>query len=123
MILQYVYVLSCQLFCMCVYVCLFVFIFPIFYLEYGGPPDPLHGNVPYAMVRKEAKVGLTYKILNTKIYFMVIVRKCIYFICQLYSTEGNNIIHNISYASTLELVHLQVFHIPVCVCVCVCYMI
>ena len=98
MILQYVYVLSCQFFCMCVYVCLFVFIFPIFYLEYGGPPDPLHGNVPYAMVRKEAKVGLTYKILNTKINFMVIVRKCIYFICQLYSTEGNNIIHNISYA-------------------------
>ena len=25
--------------------------------EYGGPPDPLHGMAPYAMVRKEAKVG------------------------------------------------------------------
>lgn len=25
-------------------------------VEYNGPPDPLHGNIPYLAVRKTAKV-------------------------------------------------------------------
>ncbi|XP_041363764.1 AP-4 complex accessory subunit Tepsin-like [Gigantopelta aegis] len=34
--------------------------------KFGGPPDPLHGNVPYAMVRKEAQ-GICEKLFNVEV--------------------------------------------------------
>ena len=45
--------------------------------EYSGPPDPLHGNTPYVMVRKNAQVchfsSLLYtqhqKLSTTQTYF------------------------------------------------------
>ena len=30
--------------------------------EYSGPPDPLHGNTPYVMVRKNAQVLLLFSL-------------------------------------------------------------
>ena len=34
--------------------------------EYSGPPDPLHGNTPYVMVRKNAQVCLFSSLLYTQ---------------------------------------------------------
>lgn len=33
-----------------------MFLILFYFSAFGGPPDPLHGNIPYLLVRKAAKV-------------------------------------------------------------------
>ena len=54
----------------------FLFIFSGMVSEYSGPPDPLHGNTPYVMVRKVAQVIVGYGYTNTKFSCIIVVHGC-----------------------------------------------